>query len=1061
MVRPFTVVRRSMLAPILAWVYGLSHQVQAPEIPNPKVVETQYTLTPTRVRRLDRLSYDTLPPGNVAMFDRDTNQCTEVHTPVIVDPCGMKLVDAVGDYGNHWDCGLTLLAPTGYTLSLEFHEFDLHFGDILRAWDGCTPGDGAPAERKLIPHGTGSVLPSTVVSQEECMHIEFKADDIWTRRGFNATIHCNTPMPGGSKGPAGPDFKTEKCFNYVGETGLHQLDCMMFMHPGVQCVEVPPPRSSWDGGKGHVIYENQRWWPSDLFYHCDPGYHVTPRGCNHTECEDDSVRFRSCQPSRQYTGFRPDCSGNWCDEESVPEGMRRRFRHRDGELMDVAQYPCYAEYACAPGYIMDLEYNALATQRRQCDIDAHWDGMPPLCHPAACPANAGPPGICVCNNGWDGHPHWDDSSHQWTHSCSQDQFDNFTRPLFCSEANLTDPDAGISAVRCHAAGSGNDCRYTPYVSEVAEDCTATATPICEVVQNTQVAQANHLQQAISFQIANDACVSAAGDAGVCVYRQFTGTCAKSGEETFPVENEGLCENTGYTWAAAAPASCTNSGNATTQDSCEQSGNNYTAPSCTNGGSTSSESACELVDGQPNSNTYSASSCSNGATGVSEANCTTTGNTYTGPTVATCTQSNGASAGDASSESSCEQTGRTFTIFESGALQASCTATLAPACDAALYAQGEANCLNAGGTYVYGNNLVRGCAYTHYVAPITENCSDACALADLSPSSNTQSETNCLGAKGTAPNAQTGSCKYTPHIEEARSYCYATAEINCAEVNMGHWNAQYTCNGQTGCSYSTQQVGAGIVASCTPPAAAVCAAATGNCSTGDAHTFETCELTGNTYSPATAAGCTNGDNSSSPHLCEETGYNYSAPTCLNGNGESGDSSSYASCQFADFYQHIPTGYNYTNSTCTDPSTGVVLAHSITSAQCLQTGNNWIGAAYASCTNGGDNSTQEACERTGYTFAAHSADFCTSSGSGACSYASHIPFQEEKCEGDIWNDYYTHSECVENDDEHGFSCSTYISAGYSCNMMVNDYNYDCHCACLDQGHSRDLGWVGNTG
>ena len=67
------------------------------------------------------------------------------------------------------------------------------------------------------------------------------------------------------------------------------------------------------------------------------------------------------------------------------------------------------------------------------------------------------------------------------------------------------------------------------------------------------------------------------------------------------------------------------------------------------------------------------------------------------------------------------------------------------------------------------------------------------------------------AKGTSPNAEAGHCKYTPLVEETRPYCHATADAVCGAVDMTHWNSQNACNGETGCFYSTQQVGAGYIA----------------------------------------------------------------------------------------------------------------------------------------------------------------------------------------------------------------------------------------------------------
>jgi hypothetical protein len=46
---------------------------------------------------------------------------------------------------------------------------------------------------------------------------------------------------------------------------------------------------------------------------------------------------------------------------------------------------------------------------------------------------------------------------------------------------------------------------------------------------------------------------------------------------------------------------------------------------------------------------------------------------------------------------------------------------------------------------------------------------------------------------------------------------------------------------------------------------------------------------------------------------------------------------------------------------------------------------------------------------------------------------------------WEDPYTGTFCIENTDEHGHTCSQYVAAGYTCAMMISEYNYDCRCAC----------------
>jgi hypothetical protein len=53
----------------------------------------------------------------------------------------------------------------------------------------------------------------------------------------------------------------------------------------------------------------------------------------------------------------------------------------------------------------------------------------PRCDPVVCPEFAGPPGICVCANGYDGIPEWDDDNNVWLHECVRDHLDNVTNPV--------------------------------------------------------------------------------------------------------------------------------------------------------------------------------------------------------------------------------------------------------------------------------------------------------------------------------------------------------------------------------------------------------------------------------------------------------------------------------------------------------------------------------------------------------------------------------------------------------------------------------------------------------
>ena len=55
--------------------------------------------------------------------------------------------------------------------------------------------------------------------------------------------------------------------------------------------------------------------------------------------------------------------------------------------------------------------------------------LQPRCDPVPCPEFAGPPGICVCANGYDGIPDWDDTNNVWLHECVRDHLDNVTNPV--------------------------------------------------------------------------------------------------------------------------------------------------------------------------------------------------------------------------------------------------------------------------------------------------------------------------------------------------------------------------------------------------------------------------------------------------------------------------------------------------------------------------------------------------------------------------------------------------------------------------------------------------------
>ena len=367
-------------------------------------------LTPLADRRARREYRPPPRENNFVMYSHELKGCDEMPA---LDPCGKFLISSVMDYEEDWHCGKTILAPVGYTLELEWLQFDLAFGDTLKIWDGCSNVKG---ERLILGEGTGYHTPTRIISEMECLYLEFSTDTRWQRGGFNASIKCNTPMPGGDLGPAGPDYSTEQCFNFVDNSGIQQLDCMRFMHPGVQCHglrNIP---------YGAPVHSNRRWWPSVATYECHPGYEVCDGTQDYPHCKHgDSLRH--CMPSKIYNGTTPECTGIICEEADKPEGARLRYRRgSDGAPDTWRQFPCFAEYACSPGFLVNTDWDPHATRRRRCNEEGGWDGAPPRCDPVACPEHAGPPGICVCSNGYDGVPEWDEVNEVWLHECHPDAY---------------------------------------------------------------------------------------------------------------------------------------------------------------------------------------------------------------------------------------------------------------------------------------------------------------------------------------------------------------------------------------------------------------------------------------------------------------------------------------------------------------------------------------------------------------------------------------------------------------------------------------------------------------
>ena len=390
----------STCAAVWMGLVGLTSTQRTPQSPirlnlDENGKEVDYILTPLHVRR-ERREYR--PPkahNEYVMFDHETNACDEMPA---IHPCftyevrllthaapgaclrfppgfplsprcvlmrmgalllwqnemgqDSFLISSV-DVGHHstyeqnWNCGKTLLAPAGYTLELNWVEFDLQLGDTIKIWDGCSNVKG---ERQLVKQATGARNPSRIISQTECLYIEFKTNERWQRGGFNASVTCNPPMHGGELGPAGPGYFEKECFQYWDNNGLARLDCMKFMHPGLQC------HALRDIEHGVVVMSNDRWYPSYAHYECDPGYEVCDGENNTAQNCKVGDNNRHCMPSKIYNGTTPECVGIICEEADKPYGARLRYRKASNGAPSVdpeRQYPVFVEYACAPGFILN------------------------------------------------------------------------------------------------------------------------------------------------------------------------------------------------------------------------------------------------------------------------------------------------------------------------------------------------------------------------------------------------------------------------------------------------------------------------------------------------------------------------------------------------------------------------------------------------------------------------------------------------------------------------------------------------------------------------------------
>jgi hypothetical protein len=130
--------------------------------------------------------------------------------------------------------------------------------------------------------------------------------------------------------------------------------------------------------------------------------------------------------------------------------------------------------------------------------------------------------------------------------------------------------------------------------------------------------------------------------------------------------------------------------------------------------------------------------------------------------------------------------------------------------------------------------------------------------------------------------------------------------------------------------------------------------------GDASSPAACELTGNVFTPAKPDSCTRGGNASSRSACELTGNSFTPAVCSNG----GDATTRKSCE----QRCVAMGNIFTVAACLS-----CVQYNVSKQECDRRGLVWsestwkVGVAIrksrATCSNGGDSSSAEACELTG--------------------------------------------------------------------------------------------------
>jgi hypothetical protein len=333
------------------------------------------TLTPTNVRREIRQHRDPVPNGTRAICYKPLYAFRK--------PCDGHVIEMMGEYRDNMECTRAIVAPNGETLTLSFTMFDLEIGDTLEIFDGCSA-----EELAIIDGATGTVLPTSVSSSEECLFLRFKTDGMWRRQGFNLTVTCNPPIPQESH---------RVCNRYLGNGGRQESKCRDLEVDGVRCIMLP------DIIFGQVVYENDRWWPNTARYVCDSGYHPDP----------PEYAERVCMPNRVYAGDTPNCVGNICEMSSIPRGGLVRYWPPD------RRYPATVTHSCAAGFMVDTSNGAEAV--RECHSALQqFVGPVPNCTAVPCPDDSGPPGICACHTGYQGTPEWEPFNTEWLHNCTDD-----------------------------------------------------------------------------------------------------------------------------------------------------------------------------------------------------------------------------------------------------------------------------------------------------------------------------------------------------------------------------------------------------------------------------------------------------------------------------------------------------------------------------------------------------------------------------------------------------------------------------------------------------------------